>query len=551
MGWFVGGDIFRGAGHDDLATTRSPFGSQVDDPVRRFDHIQVVFDNQHGIAGFDESVQDIQQHLDIGKVETRGRFVQEVQRLAGTAFDQFACQLDPLRFAAGECGGGLTQFEVVEPHIVQRLQLVADQRNVFEMVKCFLDIHLQHIGDRLAFVLHLQRFAIKPMSAADGAGDPHGGQEVHFQFVRAVSLAGLAAAPLDVKAEATRLVAPFFRFGQLGVQLADFVKDFDVGGRIGTGCAADGRLIDGDHLVQVPESFDFPIRARFAVAAIQVATEGLDQDIVDQRTLAGTGNTGHAGKRPQGDLHVDVLEVVVAGAANCEDRSGRLFLRSFTRCGMRGPVLIGGKDLRSLGDAPLGGDIDLFLAGKILSGDAPLGPGHGLDVTVGHNFAATDPRTGPEVDDMIGRPHRLFVMFHNDDGVAGVAEAGERIQQAAIVAGMQADGRFVQDVQHAHQAAADLAGQADTLRFTAGQRRGGAVQREIVEPDVQQEAEPAADFLQHFRRNRGSCVVQPQLSKKLHRLANRQVANFGQRPASLICESRMSALDTDGTRLPV
>src|SRR5262249_45506008 len=41
---------------------------------------------------------------------------------------------------------------------------------------------------------------------------------------------------------------------------------------------------------------------------------------------------------------------------------------------------------------------------------------------------------------------------------------------------------------------ADLAGEADALGFAAGERRGGAAEREIVEADVDEEREPAFDF---------------------------------------------------------
>ena len=74
----------------------------------------------------------------------------------------------------------------------------------------------------------------------------------------------------------------------------------------------------------------------------------------------------------------------------------------------------------------------------------------------------------------------------------------ERVEQPVVVARVQADRRFVEDVEHADQAAADLAGQANALRLAAGERRRGAVEREVFEPDVEQEAEPAADFLEHF-----------------------------------------------------
>ena len=59
---------------------------------------------------------------------------------------------------------------------------------------------------------------------------------------------------------------------------------------------------------------------------------------------------------------------------------------------------------------------------------------------------------------------------------------------------MQADRRLVEDVEHADQPAADLAGQADPLRFAAGERRRGAVERQVVEADVEQESRAGRGF---------------------------------------------------------
>ena len=99
--------------------------------------------------------------------------------------------------------------------------------------------------------------------------------------------------------------------------------------------------------------------------------------------------------------------------------------------------------------------------------------------------------------------------------VAHVAQPLQRREQPVVVARVQADRRFVEDVEHADQAAADLAGQADALRFAAGERRGGAVERQVVEPDVQQEAEPAADFLEHFGGDQRARRVELQLAEEV------------------------------------
>ena len=103
----------------------------------------------------------------------------------------------------------------------------------------------------LALVLHLQRLAVVARALADLARDVDIRQEVHLDLDDAVALAGLAAPALDVEGEAARLVAAQLGFRQSGEEVADLGEDAGVGGRVGARGAADGRLVDVDHLVQV------------------------------------------------------------------------------------------------------------------------------------------------------------------------------------------------------------------------------------------------------------------------------------------------------------
>ena len=70
------------------------------------------------------------------------------------------------------------------------------------------------------------------------------------------------------------------------------------------------------------------------------------------------------------------------------------------------------------------------------------------------------------------------------------------MEQATIVPLMQADRRLVKDVEHADEAGADLGGEPDALAFSAGQRGGGAIQRQIIQADVDQKSQPFANFFQ-------------------------------------------------------
>ena len=100
-------------------------------------------------------------------------------------------------------------------------------------------------------------------------------------------------------------------------------------------------------------------------------------------------------------------------------------------------------------------------------------------------------------------------------------------QQPLVVARVQADARLVEDVQHADQAAADLPGEADALGLAAGERRGGAVERQVVQADVEQEAEPAADLLEQLAGDRSVCDRRQRRSRTVveprHQVADRHV----------------------------
>ena len=101
-----------------------------------------------------------------------------------------------------------------------------------------------------------------------------------------------------------------------------------------------------------------------------------------------------------------------------------------------------------------------------------------------------DAGAGAHVDDVIGREDRLAIVLDDEHGVAEVAEARLRLEEARVVARVEADRRLVEHVEHADEGRADLRGEADALPFAARERLGAAIEREVVEADVDEEAEP-------------------------------------------------------------
>ena len=118
----VGRHVFgRALGHH-LPAAVATFGAHVDDPVGGFYHVQVVLDDDDGVARIAQLVQHLEQQGDVGKVQAGGGFIQDVQRAPGIALGQFERQLHPLRFAARQRGGRLAQLQVGQAHVHQGLR---------------------------------------------------------------------------------------------------------------------------------------------------------------------------------------------------------------------------------------------------------------------------------------------------------------------------------------------------------------------------------------------------------------------------------------------
>ena len=402
-------------------------------------------------------------------MQAGGRLVQDVEGLAGLALLQLAGELHALGLAAGERGRRLAQADVAEAHVEERLQLALDARDVLEEVQGVLDGHVEHLGDVLAAVGHLQRLAVVALAVADLAGHVDVGEEVHLDLDLAVALAGLAAAAAHVEGEAPRRVAAGLGLGRAGEQRADVVPQSDVGGRVRARGAPDGALVDVDDLVQLLQARDLAVGPGAAMGVVQPVGERRRQRVGDKGALAGAGDARDHGERADGHLQRDVLQVVLLGAGHLQRAAARLAASLRHRDAAAPRQIVGrdgalrGHDLRR---RPRRDDVASVLAGA-----------------------------RAHVHHEVGRPDGVLVVLHDHHGVAQVSQALQRGDEPLVVALVKPDGGLVQNVEHAHEPGADLGGEPDALGLAAGERGRGPLQREVVQAHVHEEAQPLADLL--------------------------------------------------------
>ena len=172
---------------------------------------------------------------------------------------------------------------------------------------------------------------------------------------------------------------------------------------------------------------------------------------------------------------------------------------------------------------------DLAAPGQVGPGDRVLGREQVVDRAADHDAAAVLAGVRADVDDPVGRADGVLVVLDDDEGVAEVAQPDQRLDEPVVVALVQPDGRLVQHVEHADQAGADLGGEPDALRLAAGQRGGRAVEREVVQADVDEEPEPGVHLLQHPLGDEHVAVAELEVAQDVGGVADRERGHLGDR----------------------
>ena len=357
--------------------------------------------------------------------------------------------------------------------------------------------------DTPALVADLQRLPVVALALADIALDIDVRQKVHLHLDDTVAPAGLAASAFYIEAETTRRVTPGAGLVSAGKQFPDRGEEAGIGCRIGTGGAADRALIDIHHLVEVLQALDRPERRRIPVGRIQGRCGQRIEGVVDQGRFAGSGDAGDTGEQADRQLQVDLLEIVAP-----RPQQPQIPLPILQRGAVR--------------------DLDGESAGQVLAGQRR---GHRFDLAgaaLGHDMPAVYAGARTDVHHVIGAADRLFVVLHHDHGVTEVPQIGQGPEQAVVVPLVQADGGLVQHIHDAHQAGADLAGQADALGLAAGQGLGAALQCQVVESHVHQKAQALGHLLDDPAGDLAPLARQFQLLEELQGLADRQGGDGGQ-----------------------
>ena len=511
--------VRRAFGHH-LAAGFAAFRAEVDQPIRRAHHVQVVLDDDQRVPRVQQLAEGAHQLGDVVEVQAGGRFVEQEQRalargrlsagrraLGGVG--QKAGQLQALRFAAAERRYGLAQLDVIEPHVDDGLQRADHLAVLGEQVGGFGDGQVEDVGDvqeslavdrqmgvRVQFpidglsqsISSVLEIGIRPqftygslegdfenfrpiaLAVAVGAAQVDVGQELHLDVLEARAAAGWAAAVARVEAELGRRVAALFGQRRLREQRADRVPRANVAGRVGARRLADGRLVDKHHVAQMIGAQQALVCAgRFGRLA-EVAQQRGRQHVLHQRRFARAADARDDHQPLQREIHRDLLQVVLGRAFQDQAR-------------------------RVVCNRPRVAQTDVAPPAQVGAGQR-VGGAQFVRRAIEHDAPAGRAGAGAEVEHAVGRQHDGRVVLDHHQRVAGGFQPLHGFGDAVHVARVQADAGLVEHEQRVDERRAERGGQVDALHLAAGERAALTIEREVADADVAQVLDAGGDFFQ-------------------------------------------------------
>ena len=328
-----------------------------------------------------------------------------------------------------------------------------------------------------ALVLHFEHLRPETLAVALIARHEHVREELHLDADLPFALARLAAAARHVEREVARREPAQPRVLRRREQVADRIERLQIGDRIGARRAADRLLVDQHHVTDELGAFE---TVEPAHAPVPITLGPLDRrvdHVVHERRLARAADARHHREQAERDVDVGALEIVLLRADH---------LQHLLRVRL----------------APRGRNRDREVVAHVLRGQRPRLAQQPLETARVDDAPALLAGAEPEIDHLVGDANHVGVVFDDEHGVALVAELPKDVDQAEVVARVEADRRLVEDVERADQRGAERGGQTDALGLAAGERRRQAVERQVGEADVFEECQPPRDLAEHLFSDR-------------------------------------------------
>lgn len=323
-------DFFGSALGNDFSSIGTSTGAEVDDPIGGGDDVHVVLNDDEGISGIDEVVEDLKEHGDVRDMEAGGGLIEDEQAACAGARGEELAEFQTLRLAAADGVERLAEGKIAEADALERgeefdvfVGLGFDAGRGFfadavEEIDGGGDGHVEDVGDGFPGEEVLECGFAVASAVAVGAFDLDVAEKLHFHFFVTSTAAAVAATFARVEGE----IAGGDVVGDAH-HVANVLEDAAEDGGGGARGADDGGLIDHHDVAEVLEAGDGFDRGGGIFFVIGFATEFFREvevdDLVGEGGFSRAGNAGEDNEAFERDVDVETAEVVTRCAAEGED----------------------------------------------------------------------------------------------------------------------------------------------------------------------------------------------------------------------------------------
>lgn len=327
-------DVFGGALGDELAAVLASFGTEIEDPIGGFDDVEVMLDDEEGVTGIDEFLEDGEEVLDVGEMETGGGFVEDEElsgfgRCGGRGEE--LAEFEALGLAAGEGVEWLAELEVAETdldegreefdNLLMALGVGGRQAGGFCVkVDGIDDGEMEDVVDGFSEIVEIQGGGFVTLAVAIGAGDVEVGEELHLDFFKAVSGATVAAAGPGVEGEEASGQLANLGLGCAGEKLANRIEGSEENSGGGARGAGDGGLIDEFDAGEVLGAFELFNGSGIALGFLaELAGKVEVEHVVSEGGFPGAGYAGEDVEETKREIDIELLEIVARSTADLQE----------------------------------------------------------------------------------------------------------------------------------------------------------------------------------------------------------------------------------------
>ena len=132
----------------------------------------------------------------------------------------------------------------------------------------------------------------------------------------------------------------------------------------------------------------------------------------------------------------------------------------------------------------------------------------------------------PHIDEEIARQHHSLIVFHYQNRISLLLQFAQRINETLIVARMETNGGFIQNVANANESRTNTRGESYPLQFTPTERIRRTIKCQIGNAYFFQKTQTTFNRPQDWLSDRFVLRINVNGFQKLNRFAYRQCTNF-------------------------